>query len=313
MCSTNSIVHGLPYPIPPSCSIPQLLGQQVSLFSDREALVLFRGATRLTYRELDKRSHIVARSLLSLQIAKNDKVGIFMGNCETYAEMFLGIVRIGAVAVLLNGTYTAHEAIKALRVTVENDSSSKWLSESYNCFLLRADTVDYSQLMRAEKNTTKDSLCCFLLTSGTTGSPKVAMLSHNGPRDSVDRKRYYLLSFPLFHCGGLVLGLIACLSHGSCVVFPSTIFNATAVSQCLAAEGCTGIVGSPTMFSLVLKARNLGAQNLCPARLRTGLIGGSSYSKSLWHNIREEFGAENLVHAYGKWSLSHHRLDDAFD
>lgn len=74
------------------------------------------GTARLTYRDLDERSLIIARALIAHGIGQEDKVGIFLGNCETYAEVFLATARIGAVAVLLNGACSVHEAINALQM-----------------------------------------------------------------------------------------------------------------------------------------------------------------------------------------------------
>ena len=106
--------------------------------------------------------------------------------------------------------------------------------------------------------------------------------------------------FPLFHSSGLVVGLMACLAHGSYIVFPSATFDASTVLRCIAPENCTGIVGAPTMLALVLKMKqSLDASSQSSIRLRTGLIGGSSCPDSLWGEIREEFGFENLINAYG--------------
>lgn len=94
---------------------------------------------------------------------------------------------------------------------------------------------------------------------------------------------------PLFHCFGLVLGLMACLTHGSSIIFPSMTFDPAAVISSLVKENCTALHGVPTMFVAVLeKYREIKPGKI---ELRTGIAGGASVPIALLEKLHEEFGS----------------------
>lgn len=91
---------------------------------------------------------------------------------------------------------------------------------------------------------------------------------------------------------------MACLVHGASLILPADQFSATATLECLRQEQCTGLHGVPTMFNAILQKSRIGAKHPSP-RLRTGIIGGSFPSESLWISLQREFGLENLAEAFG--------------
>jgi acyl-CoA synthetase (AMP-forming)/AMP-acid ligase II len=102
---------------------------------------------------------------------------------------------------------------------------------------------------------------------------------------------------PLFHCFGLVLGLCGCITHGATFVLPSPTFDPTAVVEAVVAEKCTGLHGVPTMFIAVLE--QLRIRQLGGIRLRTGVVAGSLIPPALMEELRQVFGLEDLIIAYG--------------
>ncbi|KAF9893464.1 hypothetical protein FE257_010776 [Aspergillus nanangensis] len=203
MSIPQSIINGPSSPPLRTCSIPDLLNELAIQFSSKDAINAPETSTRLTYHDLNVRTKTIARAFIAHGIHKGDKIGIFLGNCEVYAEVFLAVTRIGAIAVPLNGTYSAIEAINAIKLTgivalslgtkgsqsllsyletldqrtVQNkipglqrivcvndsDSVAPHL-EAYGAFLGDAEEIGLPQLMDIE--------------ASVKGSPKVAMLTH---------------------------------------------------------------------------------------------------------------------------------------
>ncbi|KAF3385397.1 putative acyl-CoA synthetase YngI [Penicillium rolfsii] len=146
----------------------------------------------------------------------------------------------------------------------------------------------------------------FQLTSGTTGLPKVAMLSHLsmlnnarfvGQRLGIASTDVICCPPPLFHCFGLVMGFLASLIHGATIVFPSDHFNADAVLESVYRHQCTTLLGVPTMFIAELEA--LQARNDPILSLRKGLIAGSTISHTLMNRLSNSMGLSEMTIAYG--------------
>ncbi|RAL15882.1 putative long-chain-fatty-acid-CoA ligase [Aspergillus homomorphus CBS 101889] len=355
MSERKSLVHGPCDPPLKALSISQLLDEQDNKYGSREAIVAFKTGARLTYHDLNLKTKQIARALVVDGVRSGDRVAIFLGNCEAYAEIFLAIARIGAIAVLLNRTYTPDETQNVLRSTgcsilfisgcLGNSGSNAFLAyldgldqepiaaglpslrrivlvgddhqlnsrlTPWRSFLAGADAASLSQLSRLENSVPSSTACSFFLTSGTTGVPKIAMLTHaniinnaflTGHRIPMSEEDIICNCLPLFHCGGLVLGLIICIVHGACVVFPALSFSASSTVESLAAEKCTGMHGVPTMFAAVLRKRQMEPSR-GPLRLRTGIIGAAAFPETLWLQIKGEFDIENLSHTYGMTETS---------
>ncbi|RAH81310.1 putative long-chain-fatty-acid-CoA ligase [Aspergillus japonicus CBS 114.51] len=216
----KSIVHGPSHPPLKLLTIGQLLSEQADRVSFREAVVAFQSGVRLTYHDLEIGTKQIARALIANGVQRGDRVAVFLGNCEVYVEIFFAVARIGAVAVLLHGTYSPNEARNVLRTTecstlfissslgnrgsrafldyleesnqplaidvpsvkrivlVHDDRPDGSYLTSWRSFLACGDAVSPSRLGQLEDEVGGDTVCSFLLTSGTTGVPKVAMLTH---------------------------------------------------------------------------------------------------------------------------------------
>lgn len=105
---------------------------------------------------------------------------------------------------------------------------------------------------------------------------------------------------PLFHCFGLVLGFLACITHGATFVIPSDTFDPAAVLSSLRQEKCTALHGVPTMFIRELELLGAEEKGAQPIRLRTGIAAGSPVSAALMEQLRTVFGLPDLTITYGK-------------
>ena len=112
---------------------------------------------------------------------------------------------------------------------------------------------------------------------------------------------------PLYHAFGLVLGLLACYTHGVAIVFPSWDFEPAAVLRAVVDEKCTGLLGVPTMLFAALQQYRHDKNVLGPIQLRTGIAAGSPVPRYLMEELQKAFGLPELVIIYGKFSV--HPLD----
>ena len=112
---SQSLVHGPTEPALLRFSMGQLMEEQAGKFPDRDAIVIPWTGVRLSFRQLNDRSKLIARGLLALGVGSQDRVGVFSGNCERYIELFFATCRIGAIFVVLNPAYTPVECERALR------------------------------------------------------------------------------------------------------------------------------------------------------------------------------------------------------
>ncbi|RYP39886.1 hypothetical protein DL767_002005 [Monosporascus sp. MG133] len=150
------------------------------------------------------------------------------------------------------------------------------------------------------------NVCNLQFTSGTTGSPKAAMLTHhnivNNARFIGDRMRLtpddiLCCPPPLFHCFGLVLGLMAVITHGAKIVYPEEVFDAAAVLRAISDERCTAVHGVPAMFDTLFSLPPPPGFNC--ERLRTGIIAGAPVPRYLMELLVERFGMTEFTSSYG--------------
>lgn len=174
-----------------------------------------------------------------------------------------------------------------------------------------ADQVSESQLRAAEERLQCNDAINIQYTSGTTGVPKGATLSHRNILlnayyagvgqlfSSVDR---LCIPVPLYHCFGCVLGTLCSMVHGTTMVFPSESFQAGACLSAIENERCTAIYGVPTMFIAMLEHPEYQKRNL--KSLRTGIMAGSPCPIELMKRVTHEMGASQMTIGYGQTEAS---------
>ncbi|KAI1865777.1 hypothetical protein JX265_008100 [Neoarthrinium moseri] len=332
-----SILHGPVDPPLVDLTLGELLELQCQHHGTQECLVTPWNGTRWTYNELNQQSSQLAKGLMSLGIGVGDRVGVMAGNCAEYAAIFFAVARIGAILVILNNTYTPTEAQYALKFSdckvffttkkIGRVDNTKLLSElatlehSPNVVIIRGESgsyptygdllkqglkVSHNSLYRLGRKVLAHNVCNLQFTSGTTGLPKAAMLTHhnivNNSRFIGDRMRLtpddvLCCPPPLFHCFGLVLGLMAVLTHGAKIVFPEEVFDPSAVLRAISDEHCTAVHGVPAMFDTLF---NLPMPpNFNCDRLRTGIVAGAPVPRYLMELMVERFGMTEFTSSYG--------------
>ena len=278
-------------------------------YGDREALVEVVTGRRWTYAELDTAVDEVARGLIAAGIAKGDRVGIWAPNCAEWTIVQYATAKVGAILVNVNPAYRTHELAYALNQSGLEllFSAESFKSSDYRAMVeeVRGDTHalervvylgtdDWSQLLEAGRDLPGSAVADRMstlepgdpiniqYTSGTTGYPKGATLSHlnilnNGyfTTETINFTEQDRLAIPVpfYHCFGMVMGNLGCTSHGAAMVIPSPGFDPAATLRAVQDEQCTGVYGVPTMFIAMQNAPDFASYDL--STLRTGIMAGS--------------------------------------
>ena len=306
--------------------------------ADREALVDVPSGRRWTYRELDDEVDTLARALLGLGVGPGDRVGIWSPNRPEWVFVQYATARIGAILVTINPAYRTHELTYVLNhagvstlIAAESFKTSDYramISEAspachslrtviylgtsdWTTLLAQARTVEPAALADQEAALSFDDPINIQYTSGTTGFPKGATLSHhnilnNGYFTSrrqgwSDRDRV-CLPVPFYHCLGSVVGNLGAVTHGACVVIPAPAFEPGATLQAIEQERCTVLYGVPTMF--IAELAHPGFAEFDLSSLRTGVMAGSPCPVEVMKRVISEMHMTEVTICYGMTETS---------
>jgi fatty-acyl-CoA synthase len=327
------------------------LERTVAAHPDREALVEVASGRRWTWRELNDDVDALARGLLAAGIAKGDRVGIWAPNCAEWTLTQYATAKIGAVLVNVNPSYRTHEFAYAVNQSGMKllVSATEFKTSSYRdmveetageCPALERvvylDTDDWSGLVAEGESQPHDAVATALAaldrhdpiniqyTSGTTGRPKGATLSHR----NILNNGYFtteLINFthedrlcipvPFYHCFGMVMGNLGCTSHGATMVIPAPGFDPEVTLRAIAEERCTGVYGVPTMFIAMQNHPTFPDHDL--SSLRTGIMAGSICPVEVMRHCIDDMGMTEVAIAYGMTETSpvscQTRADDDLD
>ncbi|MGH3491987.1 MAG: AMP-binding protein [Sciscionella sp.] len=327
------------------------LRRAVANFGDREAVVDCAAGARMTYREVDAAVEQVARGLFARGVAKGDRVGIWAPNCLAWYLVQYATARIGAILVNINPSYRTHELEYALRQSeigtlvsaIEFKTSDyRGMIEqvrgglpalrdviyiddpSWDALLADGAPVTDAQMSQRAAGLSFDDPINIQYTSGTTGYPKGATLSHHNILNNgyfVGELMHFTeadrlcVAVPFYHCFGMVMGNLGMTSHGGCVVLPSPGFDPAATLRAVQDEKCTGLFGVPTMFIAELGLANFACYDL--TSLRTGCMAGSPCPVEVMKRVINEMHMEEVCIAYGMTETSpvstQTRTDDSLD
>jgi fatty-acyl-CoA synthase len=314
------------------------LDRTVSRFGEREAMVDCPSARRWTYRQLSDDVDRLASGLLARGVAKGDRIGIWSPNCPEWVLTQYATAKVGAILVNINPTYRAYELEYVLRqsgvrllVAASATDRSDYpamvssvrddlpgLSEvvvigtsSWEEMSRGAGTDDAPELRDLQATLAFDDPINIQYTSGTTGFPKGATLSHHnilnngffvGELVNYDERDRICLPVPFYHCFGMVMGNLAATSHGSCIVIPAPSFNPGAALAAVASERCTSLYGVPTMFIGELGHPDLAGFDL--SSLRTGIMAGSPCPVEVMKRVISEMNMTEVAICYGMTETS---------
>ncbi|NNE94944.1 MAG: AMP-binding protein [Acidimicrobiales bacterium] len=337
---STTLSHTVGASVPPLLeeTIGQNLARTVERFADREALVVRHQGIRWTYRELWEQIDIVARALVARGFQKGDRIGIWAPNVSEWLLVQYATARIGVIQVSINPAYRTHEVAYVL-----NQSGCRGLvaatafkTSDYQTMVaeVRDDvpsleqvvfigTTDWDDLIAAAGEVSSERVAeieaglsshdpiNIQYTSGTTGFPKGATLSHR----NILNNGYFvaeacgythhdrvMIPVPLYHCFGQVMGNLGCTTHGATAIYPAASFEPLATLEAVADERATSLYGVPTMFIAQLAEESFGSFDL--TSLRTGIMAGSPCPIEVMRQTMSEMNMSEVTIAYGMTETS---------
>ncbi|WP_373693516.1 AMP-binding protein [[Mycobacterium] burgundiense] len=312
------------------------LDRTVAAFGDREALVEVASGRRWTYREFETDTRRVASGLLALGIGVGDRVGIWSPNTAEWTLVQYATARIGAILVTINPAYRLEELEYVLKQSGARTviAASSFKTSDYQAMLaavadqcpelqeviivgsaawksLAETPIDDTALGGIAAKLTPQDPINIQYTSGTTGFPKGATLTHSnilnngffvGEGIGYTERDRVCIPVPFYHCFGMVMGNLACTSHGSTMVIPAPGFDPAATLAAVSAERCTSLYGVPTMFIAELALADLDSYDL--TSLRTGIMAGSPCPEVVMTQVIEQMNMGEVAICYGMTETS---------
>src|SRR5215472_9214471 len=288
------------------------LRRVAAAYPDAEVLVDVPTGRRWTYAEFDAETDTLARGLIAAGLRAGERVGIWAPNRAEWVQLQYATAKAGIILVNINPAYRSHELSYALAqsgvrllISAENFKASDYramvdevrpgLPDLAEVIYLgtppwealfaagRAATgADTDPLAERAAGLSFDDPINIQYTSGTTGFPKGATLSHHNILNNAffigegcrytDQDRV-CIPVPFYHCFGMVLGNLAAATHGACIVIPAPGFDPALTLAAVQAENCTSLYGVPTMFIAELALPDFASYDL--SSLRTGIMAGS--------------------------------------
>jgi fatty-acyl-CoA synthase len=276
---------------------------------DRDALVVPFQGVRLTYADFNREVDRLARALLAAGLEKGDRVGIWSPNNAEWVLTQYATAKVGVVLVNINPAYRTAEVEYVLAqsgcrllisaVAFKTSDYRSMIGEvrdklptlervvylatpEWDAFVAASSEISDTALQARKRGLDVDDAINIQYTSGTTGFPKGATLTHHnilnngffiGERCRYTERDRVCIPVPFYHCFGMVLGNLACTTHGAAIVVPAPAFDATATLEAVQAERCTSLYGVPTMFIAELGLPDFNRFDL--SSLRTGIMAGS--------------------------------------
>jgi fatty-acyl-CoA synthase len=323
------------------------LDRAVQIYAERDGLVSCAQGIRYTYSELGIAVDELARALIAAGLDPGDRLGIWSPNCAEWTLVQYASAKIGAILVNINPAYRTSEVEYALaqsgcRMLI---AAPAFKASDYGAMLgevrqrlpaleraIFLNGPDWDELLgganavgEAELRARADRLrpgdpINIQYTSGTTGFPKGATLTHrnilnNGffvgefcrytPEDRV------CIPVPFYHCFGMVMGNLGATTHGCAMVIPAPAFEPEATLRACTSERCTSLYGVPTMFIAQLDHPRFGDFDL--SSLRTGIMAGSPCPVEVMKRVIELMHMTEVGIAYGMTETSPVSTQTAFD
>ena len=342
----TSYVHGISDVPLLGETIGQNLRRTVERFPDREALVVPYQGYRATYRQLWEQVGLVAQGLLARGVKKGDRVGIWSPNRHEWVLVQYATARIGAILVNVNPAYRAHELehvlkqsgtsflviargfrqanyVEMVREVVQRcpmHRETLVIDDEWRQLLEEGRRAGAGALDERERTLDPDDPINIQYTSGTTGFPKGATLSHHnilnngffiGEALRYSEQDRVCIPVPLYHCFGMVLGNMAITTHGGCMIYPGESFEPGTVLRTVQEERCTSLYGVPTMFIAELEHPDFKKTDF--SSLRTGIMAGSPCPIEVMKRVQSEMHMPEVTICYGMTETSPVSTQSAVD
>ncbi len=322
-------------------TIGQAFDRTVAQFLEGEALVVRHQQRRYTWRQLAEAVDVHARAFLALGMQTGDRLGIWAPNCAEWCISQIASAKLGVILVNINPAYRSSELDYVLK-----QSGCQWLvcagsfkTSDYHAMLqeLKPDLrgmisldpspppgfmpwsqlsalgagVPPEQLHSRQASLHFDQPVNIQYTSGTTGFPKGATLSHHnilnngymvGESLGLTAQDRLVIPVPLYHCFGMVMGNLGCITHGTTMIYPNDGFDPLLTLTTVAEERATGLYGVPTMFIAMLDHPRLGEFDL--STLRTGIMAGATCPIEVMRRVISEMHMSEVQIAYGMTETS---------
>jgi fatty-acyl-CoA synthase len=325
-------------------TIGRNLDRTVARVPDRDALVSVHQGIRLTYGQFLVAVEEVARGLLALGVQPGERVGIWSPNNAEWVTLQYATAKVGAILVNVNPAYRTSELAYALgqsgvstlvlaprfrqadyldmldqvaaelpalgrRVVLGPDTPAGAMG--WDDLREAGDAVPVDRLREREALLQFDDPINIQYTSGTTGFPKGATLSHHNILNNGffigEGCRYteadrVCIPVPLYHCFGMVLGNLACTTHGAAMVYPAEAFEPEATLAAVQSERCTALYGVPTMFIAELEHPRFHEFDF--SSLRTGIMAGSPCPVEVMKKVQSDMHMAEVTICYGMTETS---------
>jgi fatty-acyl-CoA synthase len=314
------------------------LAKTVDRYGKRDAMVDCETGRRWSYDQFGRDVDAVALGLLSLGVRTGDRVGIWAPNCPEWTLVQYGAAKIGAILVTINPAYRSHEMAYVLRqagirtvVAVPEFKGASYAAmidsarpdcpelidavfigePSWDALVAAGRVGDTAELAAVGTTLGADDPINIQYTSGTTGFPKGATLTHHnilnngffvGELCSYTETDRVCIPVPFYHCFGMVMGNLGCTSHGAAMIIPSRSFDPRATLAAVAGERCTSLYGVPTMFIAELNHPDFASFDL--SSLRTGIMAGSPCPVEVMKQVIDKMGMHEVSICYGMTETS---------
>jgi len=319
-------------------TIGENLEDTVARFPDADALVARHQRVRLSWRELNEEVDRVARGLIAMGLERGDRLGIWSPNRVEWVLIQFATAKAGVILVNLNPAYRTTELEYALK-----QSGCRWLvaarehktsdyaamieevrpaceaveqvilfeSPGWDDLLAAGDAASPEALRERMAALDFDDPINIQYTSGTTGAPKGATLTHHnilnngffvGELCGYTEDDRVCIPVPFYHCFGMVMGNLGCSSHGACMVLPEAAFEPLSVLQAAQDERCTSLYGVPTMFIAELEHPDFESFEL--TSLRTGIMAGAPCPVEVMKQVIDRMHMGEVTICYGMTETS---------
>jgi len=325
-------------------TVGAVLEDAAARWGEREALIVRHQNIRWTYRELDEAADRLAAGLLQLGLVPGDRIGIWAPNRYEWVVTQFASAKAGLILVTINPAYRTSELeyalnkvgckalvlapsfktsdyaamldqirskVPLLRAAILTDDAPRPGFLRYADVASSGTAQDLARVRELRSQLQPEDAINIQFTSGTTGLPKGATLSHHNIVNNgyfVARRMTFTendrlcIPVPLYHCFGMVMGVLGCATHGAAMVFAGEAFEPKSLLEAVEAERCTALYGVPTMFIAELEHAEFKRYDL--RTLRTGVMAGAPCPVEVMKRVISDMHMKEVTICYGMTETS---------